>query len=357
MILLQSLESDRIDSVPKLYMHLAGLFSRGTTSPLHIFVTFSKTSIEKLPSNADGMGRRIQVEFLGDNLYEIKLRLKKRGASGWLVTKENVWLFFIKAQESSSIGAMMEAWISGMNPFISHARIPPNGLFDLLDSLDKANGDGIRIHAFYARSYRQDKAYDSIREGESQKGWTGAKYDRRKLERTIAASNTVLYAAKLEFPDTDTSFVARVSRRGHITFYEGQEQGFSNFYTRLIDPYVRNAVVYDATLDNKQVQIKELKSIVSPIIFEPARTLGKSDFDDMIDAVTREPDFMVSVVHFGNPWLYLTVVDRADGSACEIYGFEDEIQIIPQFKATSTALARFEDIIYGVFPSVTKTSE
>lgn len=360
MIILQVLDNNRIDSIPKLHYYLAGLFSRGSTSPLHLFVTFSQTSIEKLPANAGRMDRSIKLEQLAENVYQIRLKIKKRGASGWLVTKGDVWLFYIKGEESSSVGSVTDTWISGMNPFISHARIPPSGLFDLLDSLDGVVEDGIIIQDYLARSYRHDKDYAINNDwtSQSQKAWTGDRYDRKKLEKSIAATDTALYAAKVEFPNEKTSFIARVSRRGHITFYEGQEQGFSNFYTRLVDIYIEKAVEYERTLNNKQVQVTPDKTAIpNPIIFDPKRTLGKLDFDLMVEAITAEPDYMVSVIHFGNPWLYMTVVDRADGNACEIYGFEDEVRLIPQFKSTSRGLAKLEDLLYGVIPSAKKEQE
>lgn len=357
---MQVVDNNRIDSIPKLHYYLADLFSRGSTSPLHLFVTFSQTSIDKLPSNADKLDRKIKLEPLADNLYEIKIKIKKRGANGWLITKNDVWLFYIKGEESSTVGSVTDAWISGMNPFITHARIPPSSLFDILDSLDAVVKNGIILQDYLARSYRHDKDYsaDSEWTAQSQKGWTGDRYDRKKLEKSIAATDTVLYAAKIEFPNDKTSFTARVSRRGHITFYEGHEQGLSNFHTRLVDTYIEKAVEYERTLHNKEVKITQDKvAVLNPIVFDTKKSLGKLDFDLMVEALSAEPDYMVSVIHFGNPWLYMTVVDRADGSACEIYGFEDEVRLIPQFRATPQGLARLEDLLYGIIPSVTKQQE
>jgi hypothetical protein len=357
MLILDNNSNHKIDSITKLQYYIADLFSRGSTSPLHIFVTFSQTSIEKLPALADRMDRSIKLESVGEDIYEIRIRLKKRGAMGWLVTKNDVWIFYVKGEESSTVGSVTDTWISGMNPFISHARLPPSGLFDLLDSLDNIVKNGIIIQDYLARSYRHDKGFETASDwmSQSQKAWTGDKYDRKKLEKTMAVTDTALYAAKIQFPDQETSFSARVSRRGHITFYEGEEKGFFNFYERLVDNYILKAVEYRRTLDNKQVQVIEEKPLVpNQIIFSIKKPLVKLDFELLIDALTAEPDYMVSVVYVGNPWLYVTVIDRADGNTCEIYGFEDEVQVIPQFKATTQGLARLEDLLYGVIPSLQK---
>lgn len=358
MLVLDNNGNEKIDSITKLQYYVADLFSRGSTSPLHIFVTFSQTTIEKLPTLAGRMDRSIRLEPAGDDLYEIRIRLKKRGAAGWLVTKNDVWLFYMKGEDSSIIGSVTDTWISGMNPFIVHARIPPTGVFDLLDSLDSIVKSGIIIQDYLARSYRHDRGFETAHDwiSQSQKGWTGGdKYDRKKLEKTIAVTDTTIYAAKIQFPNEETSFSARVSRKGHITFYEGEEKGFFNFYERLVDNYIRKAIEYRKSLDNKEVRIiKEKSPEPNPIIFNIKKSLLKLDFDLLIEALTAEPDYMVSVIHFGNPWLYVTVVDRADGNTCEIYGFEDEVQIIPQFKATTQGLARLEDLLYGVIPSLQK---
>lgn len=351
------LENDvKIDSILKLHYYLADMYQGSQIPPLHMFVTFSRTTIEELPYAASKKERWIEVTPAGKDLYDIKIRVRKRGASGWLVTKDDVWLFYIRSQESSEAGTVAETWIAGMNPFISQARIPPSDLFDLLDSLDEIARDGIIIDAHLARS-RRDKLFGRDKEWSSQKGWPSEKYDRKKLENRIAATESILFAVKVAFPSDTSSFLVNVSRHGHITFYKAGEQGFTNFYNNVVDAYILRAVRYRGTLTNREVKVTPRENIINPIVFDPKESLGIPDFDVLIDAFLTEPDYMISVKHKGNPWLYLTVIDRSDGSTCEIFGFENEIRLIPQFRATSDGLSRLENMVYEVFPNITKTLE
>lgn len=345
-----------IDSIPKLHLFFADLYSRELASPLHIFITFSQSSMEKLPELASLRERQVSFRRIGTDIYSIKIRLRKRGANGWLITKKNIWIFYFTAEESPIVGNIAYDWISGMSPFISYARIPPTDLFNLLDLLNDVTTDGITIQDYLTRSYRQDRhPYRGRKDWASQKGWTWERYDRGRLEKHLTATNSILQAVKLEFPNKDTSFSARISRNGHITFYKGQEQGYSNFYNLLIDNYIIKSTEYRNTLNHREAKITKEEDIVNPIIFHPRKPIGIPTFDLMIDAVTAEPTYMISVIHEGNPWLYLSIVDRTDGNSCELYGFEDEIQIIPLLKATPEGLAKLEDLVYEVIPGITKT--
>jgi len=228
-----------IDSIPKLHLFFADSYSKQNVSPLHIFITFSQASIEKLPELASRREKFISLKQIGTDIYSVKIKLRKRGGNGWLITKKNIWLFYFKAEESSIVGNIADDWISGMSPFISYARIPPVDLFNLIDSLNDTNKNGIVVQDYLARFYKQDRnPYHGRKDWASQKGWNWERYDRTRLEKNLAATNSILQAVKLEFPNADTSFSARISRNGHITFYKGQEQGYSNFYTLLVDSYI-----------------------------------------------------------------------------------------------------------------------
>lgn len=347
-----------INSIPALHFYFADTFNRGPITPLHLFIAYPHTSIERLPHDASKKDKSITLHPVGDNIYEMKIRNRKRATTGWLITKNMVWLFYIYSEESSVVGSIAENWISGMNPYLSLIRITPDDLFSLLDSISSTSNQSLMLEDYLTHSYRPHirKRYEGQKNWASQKGWTSEVYDRARLERDISATNSVLDAIKIEFPNEKISFIARISRKGHLTFYRGQEQGFSNFYSLVVDNYIRVALNYRKTLENKEITITEKENHIHPLIFRNKLSMKMSDFNRMIEAMTEEPNYMVSVIHKGNPWLYLTVVDRAGGNTCEIYGFEDGLEIIPQLKATPESLAQLEGLVYEVFPDITKTN-
>jgi hypothetical protein len=327
-------------------------------SPLHIFLVYPHTTIEELPQDALFRERSITITNLGENVYDIKLRNRKRAALGWLVTTKEVWIFYIMSEESSSIvGSVAEDWIRGMSPFLSPLRIPPSDLYDILDDLQKRAKGHLVLVDFLARFYkiggRRDR--ENQKDWASHKGWPGEEYSRIVLEERLEGSLSTLHSVKIDFPNDKTSFSGRISRNGHLTYYTGnKEQGLSNFYLLVVEAYIQKALRYRNTLQNKGIKILREKNLIFPQVFNSKNPLGVKDFEKMIDAATTEPDYLVSVIHKGNPWMCLTIVDRNDGNTCEIFGFENRIEVVPQIKATPEGLARIEDMIYEVFPLLKK---
>jgi hypothetical protein len=65
----------------------------------------------------------------------------------------------------------------------------------------------------------------------------------------------------------------------------------------------------------------------------------------LTDAIQRQQPFGVAVLH-GNPYIHLVVTDYVDGSNFNVFVAEDdEIRIVPGFRATVPSLARLTDAI------------
>ena len=65
----------------------------------------------------------------------------------------------------------------------------------------------------------------------------------------------------------------------------------------------------------------------------------------LADAIQRQQPFGVAVLH-GNPYIHLVVTDYVDGSNFNVFVAEDdEVRIVPGFRATVPSLARLTDAI------------
>jgi len=62
-------------------------------------------------------------------------------------------------------------------------------------------------------------------------------------------------------------------------------------------------------------------------------------------------NYAAAVIHGGNPWLLTSVIDRADGSYYDIYGYESEISIVPFSRSSPESLTRLYGTIRELFPS------
>ena len=141
-----------INSIPALHFYFADTFNRGPITPLHLFITYPHTSIGRLPHDASKKDKSITLQPVGDNIYEIKIRNRKRASTGWLITKNIVWLFYIHSEETSVVGSVAENWISGMNPYLSLTRITPDDLFSLLDSISSISNQSLMLEDYLTHS-------------------------------------------------------------------------------------------------------------------------------------------------------------------------------------------------------------
>lgn len=341
----------KLRNIQSLHYFLDNLYYESHSPPLHLFITTSKVSVENLEYYALKNSRSSTVVKISENFYEIELYNKKRGGKGWLETKGNLWFFYIHSNEGSAVGDVVESWIRGMFPFIAFSRITPSGIFDILDVLNQAADNQLEIQDYFSRRY-MGKNYWA-----SQKDWERRIYNRHHLEKRLLDNKNIMDSVKINFKNSEESFTATIAKNGHITYYEGGKSGFSNFYRLLVESYIGKALDHIKSLENRQAQIsKTANNKVFPIRFYPVgeETFTIDQFEKMIRAASDQSDYAVSVIHKGNPWLYLSIQDQSDGSSCDLYGFDERIEIVPLLKATPESLSRMEDLVYEVFTTVKK---
>lgn len=338
-----------LGNISALHYYLDELYSTSDSAPLHMFIALSKVPIEKIESYAYRHSRSISYKEIEKNFYKMELRIRTRGAEGWLVTRGELWIFYMRSDEGANIGDVVEKWIDGMFPFISSAKIPSKNIYDMLDDLNRASKQGIEIADYLSRRYLGKKQWAS------QKNWPKQNYVREELEERVANDDHFLDSVRLKFTSDEESFSCAFSKNGHLTYYQGGKRGFSNFYRLVVDNYIEKAFMHLKSFENKEAKIShKAENVVFPLRYLQTRedTFTLDRFEKMVKATRSAGDYLVSVIHKGNPWLYLTLLDREDGSNFEIYGFDDKIEIVPMLRATPESLARIEDLVYEVFPTI-----
>jgi len=77
---------------------------------------------------------------------------------------------------------------------------------------------------------------------------------------------------------------------------------------------------------------------ISPIFLDPVKKLTETDLKSL--SLHLGGNYSTAVLHGGNPWLLLNVLDRGDGSSFDVYGYPSEIQIVPFNKASPESLMK-----------------
>jgi hypothetical protein len=334
-----------IHSPSQLNEYLDNEFSISGRRPIHIIICFSKIKPTQLPGVAQLAERTASVEQVGDNLFQIKLFLKKRGASGWLVTKGEIWTFYVESITSPvDAGNILETWISGLFPTLVFARVESTQLLNLLDSLDQIPDAKLGL---------QDYLLKSFPGGLSSKSWVaGQPYRRADLEKITSVEKKVLHAVHFQMISKDLNFEARISRLGHLVYYGGTKRGFDNFYRLVMDSIITESLRHRDRLTEKEKRIVNDEVKLYPITYDVGRKAlsPKPDFEKLEDAMSSGSGYYMSLLSGGNPWMYLHVIDRGDGSVYDLYAFEHRLELVPLEKATPESLAKINALIEEVIP-------
>ena len=313
----------RISTPAQLRSYIDVQYGVGTRRPLHLLLCFSTIKPEELSEAAILADRTIELTKVGQDFYEISIFLKRRGAEGWLVTKGNLWEFYIDSVTSPNVaGEVAESWIGGMFPRLVFARIQSAQLLDSLDILQHIDKTNFGIHDYLLKSYP---------EGLTTKNWMkGQPYKRNELERLARLQKKILYAVHFEITSEEVRFVAKISRIGHFVYYGGSKNGFQTFYRIMVDSLTESAILHRKRFDEKQKRVIGDVVKLSPLEYSVSRRLeAKKDFRRLESAVAEERGYFSSLLSSGNPWLYLHIIDSGDGSSYDLYAFPDKLQLIP----------------------------
>jgi hypothetical protein len=150
------------------------------------------------------------------------------------------------------------------------------------------------------------------------------------------------------FSEDDLRIDFRLSRGGFLTYYRGT---FEGYYNDVLVP------IQDYSI--KRLKVFEKKGRRENPDREPQLLLINFDSNVFEDTFIRKElvnviasyDFCnYSVIHDGNPHVYINIVDRVDNSAFSLrtYG-SNSLVIVPEVKATKASLMRFSKHIMDKF--------
>jgi len=329
----------RSDSFQDFIMELAPNYASGIAPPLHLFVAFPEIDLSNLPNVAVSAGVAADVKRLDGELCDLVVRLRKRRASAKLRVSDSNWMIMVSSPESPvTSGEVFEKWLDSMHPKLVSAFFDSRQVLDLVDSFGNLEmPPEISVSEFVLREYPK---------GPTHKTWEkGKPYDRSIIEKQIKENNAALDSIKFRiFADRD-SFECRVSRNGHMVFYEGS---ISQFMSLVVSPMAEIAKVnYDFFRDRERDFVQG-EIVLNEIRLKTEKDIPTRHLERLGDAICNA--FVGAVLHSGNPMLYVNAIDRLDGSMFDICAYPDEITIIPYSKATPSSLISLYMLITEVAP-------
>lgn len=334
-----------VGALAKLYFELDSFHSSQKARPLHIFSVFPKIDVSAIPNVAKDAGVDADIESKGQKAYELTIisARKWRHAIGYLVDHEQLWNMLIQTIESPTVaGNVVERWLDRMYPAVCRSYVKSSDLLDIIDDLSGIEGSKLEIRSYVLR------AHDSP---ETVKNWKkGKPYSREEIERDIQKSEKLLEAINFLFHVEQTYFHVRIQTDGHFVFYKGGQYCFTNFQRLVLSKFNEIALMAHKFFSHRERRITDGEAEISRITLELTRQLGKTDFESLSSHLRMR--YSTAVLHSGNPWLLLNIIDRGDGSSFDLHGYPSGIKVVPFNRASPESLMRLIYAIYELFPLI-----
>jgi hypothetical protein len=144
----------------------------------------------------------------------------------------------------------------------------------------------------------------------------------------------------------------RITRQGTLTYYKGSFQEYYQHVLTKIGSYCGNRLKLFEKRGRRETEEKEVRPLLLQYdskVFEETKARKQ-----LIDVIAKYNYCNFSVIHNGNPHIYLSIVDRIDNSTFSLrtYG-PDSLVIAPQVKTSQASLMRFSKHLQDKFQEAT----
>jgi len=253
----------------------------------------------------------------------------------WVLQKENQ-IYLITGEPSLYVDRCISYLIEEMYPRVLIGYLTSAEIHELLRGLKETSKENL-----YTIRYVTKRLYERKENPE-----TNVKYKSETFETAFEkARKDDVWVDSIRVVSKKLDF--KIDRSSLLQFYKGAFED----YLPLLQKWSEKCLVKHKMFDKRSRQDDPERG-VSPLIIQFDFNL----FDDIKtrkDLIEKIEDYSFcsySIVHDGNPYTYLTVLDGFDNSSFSVRTFNsDSLLIVPQIRATKASLMRFSQYIVEHF--------
>ncbi len=177
---------------------------------------------------------------------------------------------------------------------------------------------------------------------------TGREYPKVK-DTFEEAQMQDLWIEKIQvFSNANKKTQFTISRRGEVSIEKGT---FDTFFSTILAPIIQQSKQKRKQFENRsrsEQSDKRPKPLIVRFgkdVFKTTKT--RKDFSKILGKYTK---CNYSIIHNGNPHVYLSVLDRIDNSSFSVRTIGDSsLLLIPQIKTSALSLLRFSEFLVSSF--------
>lgn len=317
-----------------------------------IATLFSEANFEELISDlsSEKIMKSVQLQYRAvgrnDDLALFNCTVFRRSkaisiAGSFYALQKKPFLFFVTGERNVFFSKVLLPLSRAMFPTAIRTFATSEDLFQLLDEFSKAMGVELRYTEFFSRKMF-GKAFSDRRH---EKRIDPTKYElftvafRRSREQEGRVDRIRVFGNGYDFS---------ISRSGIVKIYKGDFVSFYRYFAlEFAERAIRRWEIFEKRSRTELPQ-KEVRPIL--LKFDSNVFEDVSVRKELVNLISSYSNCEYSVIHEGNPYVYIAVLDRLDNSSFTIRTYDsDSLMVIPQIRTTKTSLVRFSKYLLDRF--------
>lgn len=256
-------------------------------------------------------------------------------------------LYVFSGEPADFFNNIVHRVLKKLYPTVLFAFIHSDGIYNILEQFERKqnvtlNYDRVVSKVIFGKQPRTQVDWERTKEGREYSSFQQA-FQKSEDENMWVDNIRVFSEGRPK-----VKFHFSISRRGLISFSEGRLDVIFSDVLEDITTYSRNRRKQFKHRSRSEQPDKRPKPLIVKFgknIFEKPEI--RQEFSKIL---AKYPNCSYSIVHNGNPHVYLSVLDRNDNSsfAVRTYG-DDSLLLIPQIKTSSLSLMRFSEFLVSSF--------
>ena len=293
-------------------------------------------------------GESVQFSKFTYTLYDVINSKTKEELGKFQSLQKNDELYVMSGSKAEFFDKIILQLLRRLYPKVLSAFIHSNGIYQILSNFESVMNiqlkykDSVRKQIF-GFSPRTEREWEVYKEGRVYPTFHEA-FDEAKDNDLWIDSIKVFHGIDIRRPSIQFS----ISRKGLVSIDRGTfDSIFSNILHFIIERSKERREQFKHRSRKEQPDKKPKPLIVKfgKNVFEKMET--RKEFSRILEKYSH---CNYSIMHSGNPHVYLSILDRNDNSSFSVrtYG-ENALLLIPQIKTSSLALMRFSEFLVSSF--------
>ena len=308
-------------------------------------ITSEKKSIDEYLIKNISKGKKSK-NFI-HNFYQVSDSETKEdlGKFHSLQHKDGLYVF---SGESANFFKIVLKIIRKLYPSIISAFIHSNGIYKILENFETVSGislsykDAVKKQIF-GFAPRTEREWEISKEGRVYASFREAFKEARDNELWI---DTIKVFEKNSSMRPKIQF--SISRKGLISIERGI---FDTYFSNILHPIIEISKERHEQFKHRSRSEQPDKKPKPLIIKFEKKVFEKEETRKEFSKIMKKySNCNYSIIHSGNPHVYLSILDRNDNSSLSVrtYG-EDSLLLIPQIKTSALSLMRFSEFLVSSF--------